>query len=190
MLRLPEPDAILLRETVWRLARQAPIDNTFADLTALYADLADRVARRRPVCNQSGACCRFDAYGHLLFVTTLELALFVHSLGEAAQPTDAPAPDWSGCPFQLQGLCSVHPIRPMGCRIFFCDPTSQAWQQDLYESLHHQIRTLHDQAKIPYFFVEWRAALRAVGLATPPASQPPQPHVTSTRIALTVRGQG
>ena len=69
-----------------------------------------------------------------------------------------------GCPFQVDRLCSVHAIRPFGCRIFFCDPTSQQWQNERYELFHAELKRLHEGLGVPYFYVEWRAAPGALGL--------------------------
>src|SRR6476660_5398588 len=85
----------------------------------LYTDLAAEVELRRPVCIVSGRCCRFEEYGHRLFVTTMELAAFVHQVG----PREITQWDGHGCPFQAGKLCGVHAIRPFGCRMFFCDAT-------------------------------------------------------------------
>jgi Fe-S-cluster containining protein len=65
---------------------------------------------------------------------------------------------------QIDGLCSVHPIRPFGCRIFFCDPTAGDWQQQQYELFHAELKQLHDQFEIPYLYLEWRTALRSLGI--------------------------
>ncbi|MGH7214404.1 MAG: hypothetical protein ACREIT_06545, partial [Tepidisphaeraceae bacterium] len=70
----------------------------------------------------------------------------------------------SGCPFQLDKLCTVHAIRPFGCRIFFCDSTATQWQQEQYERFHAELKRLHEQLDVPYFYVEWRQALRALGV--------------------------
>ncbi len=130
-----------------------------AAVADVYARVTAAVDARRPACAASGKCCHFDAYGHDLFVTTLELAAFVRQL----QATPAPNP--GGCPFQVARLCGVHAIRPFGCRLFYCDPTAQQWQQDLYERLHAELRSLHERLGVDYFYVEWRRALAALGLA-------------------------
>ena|SRR5437762_13365478 len=84
---------------------------------------------------------------------------------------NAPAPpeawDGSGCPFQVSGLCSVHAIRPFGCRVFFCDSSSTDWQSEQYERHHARLKRLHEELAIPYFYVEWRQALAAVGVTSP-----------------------
>lgn len=123
----------------------------------MYIQLQDRIDQRRPVCEMSGRCCRFEEYGHRLYVTTIELAAFVRQLRR-------PIPiSTSGCPFQAGKLCTVHTIRPFGCRVFFCDPTSQSWQQEQYEHFHARMKSLHEEFGVPYSYIEWRAALEAMG---------------------------
>ena len=136
-------------------------DDVVAAVGALYADVQAEVDRRRPVCSISGRCCRFEEYGHRLYVTTMELAAFVRGLSDR-QPVQAW--DGTGCPFQLGKLCGVHPVRPFGCRMFFCDPTSTDWQNQAYERFHARLKLLHEQMDVPYRYVEWRAALRALGV--------------------------
>jgi Fe-S-cluster containining protein len=131
----------------------------------VYAELQREIDLRRPVCVVSGRCCRFEEYGHRLYVTTLELARFVMDL----QPSALRESDGSGCRFQIGKLCSVHAIRPFGCRIFFCDASSTEWQQNLYERLHARLRTLHDELGVPYRYIEWRVAMTQI--AVPEASQ-------------------
>lgn len=134
-----------------------------AAVGALYEDVQREVDLRRPVCLISGRCCRFEEYGHRLFVTTAELATFVHQLGQTQRTKGGW--DGSGCPFQSNKMCGVHAIRPFGCRMFFCDATSTEWQNDAYERFHAQLRRVHEELAVPYFYAEWRQALRALGLA-------------------------
>ena len=157
-----------------------------AAVRAVYDDVAREIDERRPACVMSGRCCRFEEYGHRLYVTTLELASFLAGLNRGGpgrawdrpngatslsarilQPSSSPW-DGSGCPFQVAKLCGVHAIRPFGCRMYFCDATSTEWQNDAYERFHARLKRLHERLDVPYFYVEWRAALRALGLASPP----------------------
>jgi len=124
----------------------------------LYGAVQAEIDRRRPVCVVSGRCCRFDEFGHRLYVTTLELAHFLHHLPPAQPRSDNPG----GCPFQLQKLCTVHSFRPFGCRIFFCDASSTEWQNQMYEHFHADLKRLHETVDVPYFYMEWRAALEIV----------------------------
>jgi Fe-S-cluster containining protein len=129
----------------------------------VYADLQREIDERRPVCVVSGRCCRFEEFGHRLYVTTLELAVFSHGL--ATTPARREPWDGTGCPFQERKLCGVHAIRPFGCRMFFCDATSTDWQNQAYERFHARLKALHEELGVPYRYVEWRAALKMLGIA-------------------------
>jgi Fe-S-cluster containining protein len=134
-----------------------------AAVRTFYDDVQKSIDARRPVCAVSGRCCRFEEFGHRLYVTTIELAHFVRShAGDVVNAWDG-----TGCPFQRAKLCTVHTIRPFGCRMFFCDATSTQWQNDAYERFHARLKGLHEELNVPYFYVEWRVALRALGLAAP-----------------------
>jgi Fe-S-cluster containining protein len=134
----------------------------------VYADLATEIDRRRPVCVVSGRCCRFEEFGHRLYVTTLELASFLHGFeqGQAARPHALAQAierwDGAGCPFQVARLCGVHAFRPFGCRMFFCDATSTQWQHEAYEAFHARLKRAHEELDVPYFYLEWRQAIGAV----------------------------
>lgn len=148
-------------------------------LAAVYGEAARAIARRGPACWASGRCCNFERYGHRLYVTGLEAAstlLFAASRPPTAHP---PAPEprglslpqidaaqaSGGCPFQARNLCSVHEGKPLGCRVYFCDQSSQSWQHELSEELLGQIRGLHERHGVPYRYGEWRQMLRRVTFA-------------------------
>jgi Fe-S-cluster containining protein len=133
-------------------------------VAGVYEDVQRAIDARRPLCVISGRCCRFEEFGHRLFVTTMELAAFVHELAKIYPAPVAAAWDGTGCPFQANKLCGVHRIRPFGCRMFFCDATATEWQNETYERFHARLKTLHEQLEVPYRYVEWRAALRELGL--------------------------
>jgi hypothetical protein len=165
-----------LRDAVRAAADRARVRQVVEEV---YRDLAAEVEKRRPVCVISGRCCRFEEYGHRLFVTTIELAAFVHGFGgfpkSKALAQSIEKWDGSGCPFQVAKLCGIHALRPFGCRVFFCDATSTVWQQEVYEAFHSRLKRLHEELDVPYFYVEWRQALQAllpVGLPAPPHPTP------------------
>src|SRR4051795_10689365 len=113
-------------QSAGELAHAVHLASKRADVCAavdvLYENLQNAIDLRRPLCSASGRCCRFEEFGHRLFVTTMELAAFM-----ASAPAHTAAWDGRGCPFQMSGLCSVHTLRPFGCRVFFCDSTSTDW---------------------------------------------------------------
>jgi Fe-S-cluster containining protein len=141
-----------------RAASRADVCQAVSDV---YRALQDALDLRKPLCLSSGRCCRFEEYGHRLFVTTMELAAFISQTDRPLRPADW---DGTGCPFQLSGLCDVHLIRPFGCRVFFCDETSTQWQAEQYERLHREFKRLHEELHVPYFYVEWRDALAALNV--------------------------
>lgn len=176
--------------TSWiHAARDATIR---AELEAVYQRVADETRERRPLCVASGRCCNFEKFGHRLYVTGLEAAYTVVSLhafsnartAAKSEPAHAsavsdgravPAPPASialpqvdaarvrgDCPFLVDRLCSVHSIKPLGCRVYFCDPTAQVWQQDLSERSLAEIRAIHERHGVEYRYGEWRGMLEDV----------------------------
>lgn len=140
---------------------RAALDPSIArDLEQIYAATADEIARRGPACWASGRCCNFERTGHLLYVTGLEAAYTVARLPRplAAGAVDA-ARESGNCPLQSGHLCGVHTIRPLGCRVYFCDRSAQEWQQALYERQLAKTRELHDRRAVEYRYAEWRELL-------------------------------
>ncbi len=125
-----------------------------------YDRIDAEIAERRPVCRMSGRCCHFDTHGHCLYVTALEIAWVIAQRPPSSLAgLDARDEHLDGCIFQVERLCTVHAIRPLGCRVYFCDPAAQAWQNDLYERHLADLRALHDEHRIAYRYLEWRAGL-------------------------------
>ena len=137
-------------------------------ITGMLKSLSDDIAARGPTCWSSGKCCNFNAYGHRLYVTGLEVCWTLSQI--ASRPSLLPLlekpVDLAGtCSFQVDKLCGVHPMRPMGCRVYFCQQGTAEWQNQLYEKYQSQIRELHDELKIPYLYAEWRALLAEAKLS-------------------------
>ncbi|MEM6551560.1 MAG: hypothetical protein AAF750_05485 [Planctomycetota bacterium] len=165
---------------MWSALHQAADDPVIdSALRTLYADLDAAIAERGPTCWQSGKCCNFDAYGHRLYVTALEIAWFRRQLPPNPTPADstpeATAPSVSlqqfaqqpgACPYQVGGACSTHAIRPLGCRVFFCQKGTEDWQNDLYEQFLQRLRALHDAAGLEYRYMDWIAGLELAEAAT------------------------
>lgn len=129
-----------------------------SSVETLYAELDARIDARNPVCLNRGDCCKFGAFGHHLFVTPVELAYFVARV-EGHDSMDDRA---GSCPHQHEGRCTVRDARPMGCRVFFCEPASQGWQPDESEDTLTRIKALHQRFNLPYAYVEWLGALAEI----------------------------
>lgn len=160
MLSIPEDQKEAFRTAVEAAQARPDVGDAVGNV---YLALQDAIDLRKPICETSGRCCRFDEYGHRLFVTTMEMGAFLSGLERGRSQSIDPV-GGGGCPFQVRGLCGVHAIRPFGCRIFFCDATAADWQKDQYERFHTELKRLHEALGIPYFYVEWRAALQILGL--------------------------
>jgi hypothetical protein len=131
-------------------------DDLAARMDGFYAAVDLAVARNEPVCRQRGECCHFATYGHKLYVSSVELVFFVRHARLAWRPPGESAV----CPYQIDGLCAARPFRPLGCRIFFCDPDSQDWQGPEYELRLMELRQIGVDFGVDYRYEEWLSALR------------------------------
>jgi Fe-S-cluster containining protein len=129
-------------------------------LETIYQLIADQIEARGPACWASGRCCGFEKTGHRLYVTGLEAAYTIARLDGPLTPADVAASRERGdCPFLSKNLCAVHTIKPLGCRVYFCDRTAQDWQKELSERALDLVRRLHERHAIPYRYGEWRSML-------------------------------
>ncbi|HRQ73292.1 MAG TPA: hypothetical protein PLU35_09720 [Phycisphaerales bacterium] len=151
----------------WLRAARDP--QVSGELELVYAAVAREAGRRNPVCTASGRCCRFEAWGHRLYTTGLEAAFTMVSIDPALVPNEAGvarALARGGCPFQPATLCEAHEHRPLGCRVYYCDPTAQEWQRALSERMLREVRDIHDRHGVPYLYAEWRSLLFALASLT------------------------
>lgn len=125
-----------------------------ADLERVYAQADQATANCR--CLGGGCCCKFDIFGHRLYVTTAELAL----LTQPAKPS-LPAKPWR-CAYQYGPRCTAYQRRPLGCRLFFCSDVDQQDRTELYERLHSAIKILHRTHCIPYTYAELTGLLDVI----------------------------
>lgn len=116
-------------------------------LRELYATLDAELARRGPVCLLSGRCCRFREYGHTLFVSEPEMD---HFLAEAPPPF-RPLDRGETCPWQDDlGRCTARNGRPLGCRIYHCDPAFQDIAPALSEQFIGRLKVLVERHGLPW----------------------------------------
>jgi hypothetical protein len=118
-----------------------------AELRVLYRELDREVAGIGPVCVLSGRCCRFEEYGHTLFVSTAEVEYLVGTAPAPARPLDQGAT----CPWQdSRGHCTAREARPLGCRIYHCDPSYQEEAHRLSERFIGRMKRLSCDHEIPW----------------------------------------
>jgi Fe-S-cluster containining protein len=128
-------------------------DGAFAALEQLYRELDAELPRYRFTCSASGRCCDFDAYGHRLYVSTLEARYFFDKLGDERINDDPDAcPAWGA-----DRLCKERVGRMLGCRTYFCGPYATEGPEALHERYLAKVNQLHDRFRIPYEYKDVRA---------------------------------
>lgn len=137
----------------WRASFKPEVNAAFDALHVLASDAA---IAHRPICIASGKCCNFKEHGHYLLVTGLEVAWTLRQQSDKDLPRKATNARADGkCVFLDGPNCSIHPLRPSGCRAYFCDKGDGQWQTLLGERFHATIRRLHDELSVEYLCAEW-----------------------------------
>lgn len=114
----------------------------FDELKELYDQLDAAVARMAPSCRLSGLCCRFREYGHTLFVSGPEFDYLVSRAPEPVRPLD----EGETCPWQdARGRCTAREARPLGCRVYFCDPSYEHASPEISERFIAGLRRLAER---------------------------------------------
>jgi hypothetical protein len=117
------------------------------ELRSIYEALDREIAELGPICRLSGLCCRFAEYGHTLFLSEPEFDLL---LSEAPAPS-RPLDDGETCPWQdLQGRCTAREARPLGCRVYFCDPRHGPHAPELSERFLTRLKRLAERHQRPW----------------------------------------
>ncbi|HEV8060607.1 MAG TPA: hypothetical protein VGP68_12065 [Gemmataceae bacterium] len=123
-------------------------ESVHQQIMALYDEVDREVAAAGPVCIASGRCCRFKEYGHVLFLSNLEASVLLADAPAYEAPVTA-----DFCPFQRDNLCTARGPRPLGCRVYYCDPTYQTRAGEITEKYLARLKILAEQSGI-----DWRYA--------------------------------
>lgn len=151
-----------------------------AEVLAVYAAADAAVRAAGPRCDASGRCCRFTEYGHTLFISAFEAEILLEHAPAYLQPVSR-----DGCPFQTDGLCTARDARPLGCRIYFCDPAYEARMAEITEDALAQLKRVADAHGTGWHYAPLHHFLNArpepppADTMTPPATRVPLPVVNS-----------
>lgn len=119
-------------------------------IRAIYDDLGREIEALGPRCALSGRCCRFEEYSHTLFLCEAEARVLLDEAPPPARPLDGGAT----CPWQgPAGHCTAREARPLGCRVYFCDPTYEPNAGPVTERYLERLRRLTGQLGL-----EWNYA--------------------------------
>ena len=136
----------------------------------LYREVDQNVAAAGPVCVASGRCCRFKEYGHVLYLSNLEADVLLANAPSYEKPV---SPDF--CPFQRENLCTARAPRPLGCRVYYCDPNYQETGNRITEEYLHRLKELAREHG-----VDWHYAPLHHFLNRAPAPQPQSAECTTS----------
>jgi len=142
--------------TVDNLFEAARRPDVLAAMEEFFAETDRLIAQQPATCWNRGDCCRFATFGHRLYVTPLEVCYY---LAKGGPPRRAAV---DACPHAYAGMCHARNRRPLGCRVFYCDPAAQGWQGPLTEDRLGVLRSLHETLNVPYFYADWMTVLRAL----------------------------
>jgi hypothetical protein len=127
----------------------------------LYREVDREVAAAGPVCVASGRCCRFKEYGHTLFLSNLEAEVLL----AGAPPYDPAAVSADFCPFQQGNLCTAREPRPVGCRVYYCDPNYQATASVISEKYLARLKRLAEEHGTAWLYAPLHRFLQSPELA-------------------------
>jgi hypothetical protein len=136
------------------------------------------VAAAAPRCDASGRCCRFAEYGHTLFISQLEADVLL----DAAPPFAGPVTR-DGCPFQVGNLCTAREPRPLGCRVYFCDPSYAGVGERVTETYLRRLKDLADELGVGWRYAPLHVFLQE-HLDNAPVTPRPEPSEGSASEAL------
>ncbi len=131
----------------------------------VYTAVDAAVAEAGPRCVASGRCCRFAEYGHTLFLSQLEADILLETAPAYAKPVGR-----DFCPFQVEGLCTARDSRPLGCRIYFCDPGYQETQNAITEEAVAKLKAIADEFDAGWNYAPLHVLLNAAEREEPKAS--------------------
>lgn len=134
---------------------------------AVYAAAEVEIAAAGPVCVASGRCCRFQEWGHTLFLSSLEAELLLTQ----PPPREGLPADGSGCPYQVEKLCTAREVRPLGCRVYYCDPSYQETGRQISEKCLRQLKDLADARGLPWRYAPLEVYLNEAATGSLPGGR-------------------
>ena len=148
------------------------IEGTLRDrMRELYSRLDAELEPHRDLCRLRGVCCDFRTAGHALYATGVEVEHARQLRAESGRPIPtAEAPGL--CPFWREGLCTARDERPIGCRVYFCDPSWKERGEALYEKYHREVTEIGREFGHDYTYGPFVELLAESEDSPPPAAEP------------------
>jgi len=141
-------------------------ENTRQRVMELYAAVDATVKAAGPKCEASGRCCRFAEWGHVLYLSALEAEVLLADAPAYEKPV---SPHF--CPFQKENLCTAREPRPLGCRIYFCDPAYQETSHEITEKALRDLKRITVELGQDWRYAPLHVFLNEAESAGMPATQ-------------------
>lgn len=151
---------------------------------AIYRRVDAEVSAAGPRCEASGRCCRFAEYGHTLFLSNLEADLLLAEAPGVVGPVSS-----ATCPFQVGHLCTAREPRPLGCRVYFCDPAYQKTAAEISEKYLRELKALAVELNLPWRYAPLHHFLAEAVESWLGDASSPSAALVNTRLALPVVSQ-
>ena len=111
-------------------------------------------------CKACGDCCDFRVFEHIPYVTNIELKFIRAELKknsegckDAACCVSTESQDLKLCPFYRDKKCIAHQLRPLSCRVYFCNQEyEKKFSSQIYEKYHQKIKELHKNNNVEYLY--------------------------------------
>ena len=123
-------------------------------LKELYGWVGQALTVRPTPCERCGTCCRFEGEAPTLYASLAEVALVLRWLGRV------PGEVGRACAFLQDGCCTVYPVRPLGCRTYFCRDRQRQEHQALYERALGKLKGICRRGLVPWRYVPFLELLR------------------------------
>jgi len=128
----------------------------------IYDWIDSQISQNAPQCQECGKCCEFESYDHRLFVTSCELIYFVVKISpDKIKPMPA-----GRCPYNINGKCTVYPLRFAGCRIFSCKG-DRDFQSRLSTQAIEKFKAICEKFRLAYRYTNLPAALNKATIWLP-----------------------
>lgn len=145
--------------------REPPVaevpEAALAELLRLYEEVERELARRPGRCERCGECCRFGEGVPTLYASLVEAALVVRWVG------GPPRKVGEVCPFLRDGRCGVYPVRPLGCRTYFCRDEHRAEHQALHERALGRLKEICRASLVPWRYEPLLVLVRGLAEGVP-----------------------
>lgn len=132
-----------------------PPPGAVAGLSELWRDVEDATAERGASCRACGRCCDFPRYGHVLFAAKVELDVCLAWARETLaldRRFVRSRLDAGLCPFWEDGRCAVRPVRPLGCRLYFCSAPRHRVTETFCETARHRLADLSSRCAVRWWY--------------------------------------